>query len=257
MRASTAALIVGIGAPMSKAFWLIHLPVPFCCASSRIVSTSGLPLLVGPLEDARGDLDQVGPQLAVVPLREDVGELARGQTRGAVQDVVDLGDELHVAVFDAVVHHLHVVPGTSRSHVLDARLAVLGLGGDGAEDRRQRVPRLLRSARHDRRAEQRAFLAAGDAGADEAEAGGGEVVAAPIGVGEERIAAVDEDVAFVQVRTQVRDDAVDRLTAGTIISTRRGCSSISISCSGLSAPAMALPFAGPSRKPCIFFLSRS
>ena len=135
-----------------------------------------------------------------------------GRPAAAVQDVVDLGDELHVAVFDAVVHHLHVVPGALRSHVIDARLAVFGLGGDGAEDRRQRVPRLLRSARHDRRAEQRSFFAPGDPGADEAEAGAGEVVAAPIGVGEERIAAVDEDVAFVQMRTQVRDDAVHRLS---------------------------------------------
>ena len=44
IRLSTAALIVGIAAPTSRAFWLIHFPVPFCCASSRITSTSGRPV---------------------------------------------------------------------------------------------------------------------------------------------------------------------------------------------------------------------
>jgi hypothetical protein len=44
IRPSTAAFTVGIGAPTSSAFWLIHLPVPFCAASSRMTSTSGLPV---------------------------------------------------------------------------------------------------------------------------------------------------------------------------------------------------------------------
>ena len=40
---------------------------------------------------------------------------------------------------------------------------------------------------------------------------GRELVGAPVGVGEVRVAAVDEDVAGLEVRLQVRDDAVDRL----------------------------------------------
>jgi len=44
MRLSTAALIVGMGAPTSRAFWLVHFPVPFCAASSRIRSTIGRPV---------------------------------------------------------------------------------------------------------------------------------------------------------------------------------------------------------------------
>ena len=76
-----------------------------------------------------------------IPLREDVGDLLRRQAGAAVQQVVGLGDELHVAVLDAVVHHLHVVAGAARAHVRDARLAVFGLGGDRAQDRRERVPR--------------------------------------------------------------------------------------------------------------------
>src|SRR5579871_2635545 len=34
MRASTAEVMVWVGAPRSSAFWLVHLPVPFCPALS-------------------------------------------------------------------------------------------------------------------------------------------------------------------------------------------------------------------------------
>ena len=42
IRDSTAALIVGVGTPRSNEFWEVHFPVPFCMASSRMRSTSGL-----------------------------------------------------------------------------------------------------------------------------------------------------------------------------------------------------------------------
>ena len=81
-------------------------------------------------------------ELARVPLREDLRRVsANGNAGAAMQQIVGFGDELHVAVLDAVVDHLHVVAGAARAHVGDARLAVVGLGGDGAEDRRERVPR--------------------------------------------------------------------------------------------------------------------
>ena len=128
-----------------------------------------------------------------------------------LQQVVDLGDELHVAVLDPVVHHLDVVPGPARAHVGDARLAVVGLCGDGAEDGGERVPRRARAARHDRWSVKRAFLAARHAGAHEVEAAGGELVRAPIGVDEEGVAAVNQDVARFEMRLEVRDDAVDGL----------------------------------------------
>ena len=118
-----------------------------------------------------GDLDEVALELALVPLGEDVGDLG-GRLAGAAADqVVRLGDELHVGVLDAVVDHLHEVARAVVADVGDARLA-LGDGGDRAQDRSERRPGLVRSARHDRRPVQRALLAAGDAGADEVDAGG-------------------------------------------------------------------------------------
>ena len=58
-----------------------------------------------------GDLDQVALELARVPLGEDVGDLGRGLAGAAADEVVRLGDELHVGVLDAVVDHLDEVAG--------------------------------------------------------------------------------------------------------------------------------------------------
>ena len=166
-------------------------------------------LRIRPGQDLGRDLDEVRPQVAGVPFLEDRAQLLRRQPEAARQQVVRLGDELHVAVLDAVVDHLHVVPGAAGTHVVHARLAVVGLRRDRLQDRRERVPGLALPAGHDRGPPERALLAAGDAGADVVEAAAGEFLAPPLGVEEPRIAAVDQDVARLQVRLQMRDGAVD------------------------------------------------
>jgi hypothetical protein len=91
-------------------------------------------LRVGVREDLGGDLDQVGVEAAGVPGAEDLGDL-RGRVPGGVpQQVVGLGDELHVGVLDAVVYHLHEVPGAVRPDVRGARDAI-HLGGDRLQHR--------------------------------------------------------------------------------------------------------------------------
>jgi hypothetical protein len=57
-----------------------------------------------------GDLDQVRAQVALVPLVKERRELRNRNAGAAMQQVERLGDELHVAVLDPVVHHLDVVP---------------------------------------------------------------------------------------------------------------------------------------------------
>src|SRR5690606_7482551 len=94
----------------------------------------------------------------------------RGPAGALSDEVVRLGDQLHVGVLDAVVDHLDEVTRAVGADVRDARLA-LGDGRDRAQDRAERLPRLGAAAGHDRRAAQRALLAAGDAGPDEVDAG--------------------------------------------------------------------------------------
>ena len=176
----------------------VQTPVPFEPAWSRMTSTSGLPVFASTcLQHLGGDLDQVALELALVPLGEDVGDLGRGLAGAATDEVVGLGDELHVGVLDAVVDHLDEVAGAVGADVGDAGLA-LGDGGDRLEDRAEGLPRLGGAARHDRRALERALLAAGDAGADEVDAGLAHGLLAADGVGEQRVAAVDDDVAGLE-----------------------------------------------------------
>ncbi len=97
------------------------------------------------------DLDQVGVEAALVPGAEDLRDLGGGVPGDVAQQLVRLADELHVRVLDAVVHHLHEVPGTVRTDVGDARRTVGRLRRDLLQHRAQRVVRLLRAARHDAR----------------------------------------------------------------------------------------------------------
>ena len=83
------------------------------------------------LQGFAGDLDEVALKVALVPLIEDGGHLVGGEA-SVLEDVVGFADELHVAVLDAVVDHLHIVAGTARADVNDAGLAI-DLSGDGFE----------------------------------------------------------------------------------------------------------------------------
>ena len=127
------------------------------------------------------------------------------------QQVVGLADQLHVAVFDAVVDHLDVMAGPlgrrpSRSTgVPSATLAAMawkiGLTcGQAAGSPPGMIDGPL----------QRPFLAAGNARADEEQPLGLEVPGAPGRVGIMRVAAVDEDVARLEQRDQLVDHVVDR-----------------------------------------------
>lgn len=74
-------------------------------------------------EDVTGDLDQERVEDTILPLLlersgavshlgEDLGNLLLLKTKTSLEDVVGLGDELHVSVLDTVVDHLDVVAGT-------------------------------------------------------------------------------------------------------------------------------------------------
>ena len=89
-------------------------------------------------------------------------------------------------------------------HAVDVR-------GDLLEQRAERLVGLGRAAGHDRRAVERALFAAGDAGADEVQATIADRLLAADGVGVERVAAVDDDVAFLHRVGELVDDGVGRV----------------------------------------------
>ncbi len=157
-------------------------------------------------ENFRRDLDEVAFEVAVVPVGKDLAKLGGGEASG-FEDVVGLADELHIAVLDAVVDHFHVVARTAGTDVGDAGLAI-DFGGNGFEDGLHHIPSGERSAGHDGGAFAGTFFTARDARADETQTFFREIGIATLGVGVERVAAIDDDIALVEERDELLDDRV-------------------------------------------------
>ncbi len=155
-------------------------------------------------ENVGGDLDEERLQVTFVPLPEDAGEFGRRRAQALAQQVVRLGDQLHVGVLDAVVDHLHEVTGPVGSDV-DATGLTVDLCRDGLEDGSELGVRLVGASRHDARPVERTFLAAGHTGADKMQTVLAQRLLAASGVGVMRVTAVDDDV----VRLEQWDELVD------------------------------------------------
>ena len=119
------------------------------------------------------------------------------------EEVVGLGDDLHVAVLDPVVDHLHVVAGTALADPVAARRAAVHLGRDPLEDLPDMRPGLGIASRHDGRAVACSFLAARDARADEEKPALAELPLPADRVLEVRVAAVDDHVARLEVGNEL------------------------------------------------------
>ena len=121
------------------------------------------------------------------------------------QQVVGLGDELHIGVLDAVVDHLDEVAGAVGTDVGAARRAV-DVGRDGLQHRPQAVVGLGGAAGHDRGAVERPLLTAGDPHAHEVQPALTQGDLAAPGVGVERVAGVDDDVTGLHEGGQLLDN---------------------------------------------------
>src|SRR5947208_1111238 len=109
--------------------------------------------------------------VAVISIRYDVSShwfhsaktalSSAAEAESAREKIVGFGDELHVAVLDSVVHHVDKIAGAPQTHVLDALRSIIGQRRNCAQDGRERLPRLVRSARHAARTAKRSLLAAG------------------------------------------------------------------------------------------------
>lgn len=161
-------------------------------------------------QDVPGDLNEVAVQLRLVPGGEGVPHLLVAHPQAVPHELVGLADELHVAVLDTVVDHLHKVARAVLPHPVAAGLAVLHLGADGLEDGLHVGPGRRGPAGHHGGALQRPLLAAGDAGADVQQPLALHVLGPADGVGEVAVAPVDEDVARLQVGDHLLDEVVHR-----------------------------------------------
>merc|ERR1711971_742754 len=81
-----------------------------------------LPLVVLVLQDGRGDLDQEGVELALVPLVEDLAHLIVAHAKSVLHQMVGLANKLHVSILNAVVNHLNEVSASIPSDPVTAWL---------------------------------------------------------------------------------------------------------------------------------------
>src|SRR5262249_11554913 len=146
------------------------------------------------------------------PVGEHRAHFVVAEPEASTHQVVDLADQLHVAVLNAVVHHLDEVAGAAIADPFAAGLAFGRARADRLEYRLDARPRRGTATRHQRRAVERAFLAAGDTGTNVAATRGLGGVEAPDRVGVEAVAAVDHDVAGLEQRQQLRQELIDRGT---------------------------------------------
>lgn len=61
---------------------------------------NGFTIVILELKDVGGDLDQEGVKNALVPLGEDIRNLILMEAKTTLQDIVCLGNQLHVAILD-------------------------------------------------------------------------------------------------------------------------------------------------------------
>jgi hypothetical protein len=127
------------------------------------------------------------------------------------KQVVGFRDELHVGVLDAVVDHLDEVTSTVGAHVGDAGLTLRD-GGDGCQDRTEGLVGLSGSTRHDARAVEGTLFASGNTGTHEVDSVFADRLLPANGVREQRVAAIDDDVAGLEQVGELADDSVRALT---------------------------------------------
>eukprot|EP00053_Salpingoeca_punica_P006791 m.63469 g.63469 ORF g.63469 m.63469 type:complete len:387 (+) comp13851_c0_seq2:114-1274(+) len=139
-------------------------PLAGALLAGRVLDLLHERLAIGVLEgkDVARDFDEERVQLALVPLLEDLAHVVARQVQNVLHQVVGLTAELHVAVLNAVVHHLDVMARAVLADPVAAGLAV-GLGRDLLEDGLDVRPGSRVAARHQRRAVARTLLAARDA----------------------------------------------------------------------------------------------
>jgi hypothetical protein len=98
-------------------------------------------------KNLRRDFNQETVQFALIPVPEYLGELIWSQAQPILQQLVCLTDQLHIAILNAVMHHLHVMP---RAVLADpvAAWSLINLRRDSLEDFLHVRPRFLVAPRH-------------------------------------------------------------------------------------------------------------
>ena len=126
----------------------------------------------------------------------------------SLEDIVGLGDQLHVSVLDTVVDHLDVVSRTTLTDPVATGLTE-GLSSGLLEDFLDRGPSGGGTTGHQRGTVSGTLLTTRDTGTDEQETLGLELLGPSDRVGVVRVTTVNDDVALFEERLELLNEAVD------------------------------------------------
>src|SRR6478735_12187379 len=159
------------------------------------------------LESTDEELEQPGPHDgSALPGLEGSGNVL-DDVLALVEELVAFGVGLHQGVLDAVVHHLGVVPGTDLAGVNEA-LVARTLGTKRVEDGHGALDLLGLAADHEAVAVLVAPDSTRDTGVDVLDALRRELLGVTEVFGETGVAALDDEVARLEVLTELGDDRV-------------------------------------------------
>jgi len=163
-------------------------------------------------EDFGSDFDQVGIEDTLVPGLEDISDFTFGHSETTLEDIVSLGDELHVTVLDTVVNHLDVVTSSRITNPVAARLTI-DLSGSLLEDLLDVRPGSSGTSGHEGRTVTGTLLTSRNTGTNEEETLGLELLGAADRVGEVRVSSIDDDVSLLEMGFKLTDEVVDSLSS--------------------------------------------
>jgi len=113
-------------------------------------------LRINLLKNICSNFNEEGFKIAGIPIGKNIGEFFVGKS-SSLENVIGFTDELHIAVLDAIVNHLHEVTSTTLPDVNHARFAV-DFCGDAFENWFHHFPSRSGTARHNRRTFERPFF---------------------------------------------------------------------------------------------------
>ena len=146
---------------------------------------------------------QVTFQFAAVPFCKNLLHPGVVHSEPVAHYLVAFADELDVAVFYAVMHHLYKMTGAAGTYPAAAGRSVRGLGGDALEYGFYKRPGFRRTAGHHRRAFERSFFASGYSAAHIHDAFSFQKSSSAGGILKVRIASVYYYVSTIEQRNQL------------------------------------------------------
>ena len=159
-------------------------------------------------EDVFGNVDEVAAQFTIVPFSKGLCQFFIAQIQATFQQRISFCNQLHIAIFNTIVNHFHIMTRAIRTDVGNAWFTVFGYSGYFSQNRSNQLIGLFLTTRHNRRTFQSALFTTGNTSPDKVKAFRRKLTIATDGVLEESVTTINNDIALIKIRFQRIDSSV-------------------------------------------------